>query len=84
MQTTQPPYFLWDYDLTDTQVREILHGTNETEKIWMMSRILESAAFGDVWNYVTLPEVREMFPKLKLKAPVQKAWDYALTIWSRL
>lgn len=83
MSTAQRPYFLWDYDLTDKQVREILHGENETEKIWIMSRILESASFQDVWDYVTLAQVREMFPKLKLKTPVKKAWDYALSIWSR-
>lgn len=77
------PYFLWDYDLTDADVRKILHGDNETEKIWMMSRILESAAFNDVWKYLSLHEVREMFPKLKLKLPIRKAWDYALTIWSQ-
>ena len=53
------------------------------EKIWIMSRILESAAPGDVWKYVTLRDVREMFPKLKLKTPVRKAWDHALTVWSR-
>lgn len=76
------PYFLWDYDLTDQQVREILHGENETEKIWMMSRILESASFDDVWTYMSLHEVREMFPKLKLKLPIRNAWTYALAIWS--
>ncbi|OGG22130.1 hypothetical protein A3D03_02095 [Candidatus Gottesmanbacteria bacterium RIFCSPHIGHO2_02_FULL_40_13] len=77
------PYFLWDYDLTEEDVRKILRGENETEKIWMMSRILESASFDDVWKYVTLHEVRAMFPKLKLKRPIREAWSYALTVWSQ-
>lgn len=77
------PYFLWDYDLSEDDVRRILRGDNETEKIWMMSRILESAAFDDVWNYVTLKEVREMFPKLRLKKPVRNAWNHALSVWSK-
>ncbi len=76
------PYFLWDYDLTEDQVRAILHGKNETEKIWLMSRILESARLEDVWKYVTLKEVKNVFPKLRLKVPVREAWEYALKIWT--
>ncbi len=76
------PYWLWDYDLTEDQVRGILSGKNETEKSWMMSRILESARYDDIWNYVTLAQVREMFPKLGLKPPIRRAWERALYVWS--
>jgi len=65
------PYFLWDYDLTDEEVRNILRSGNETEKVWLMSRLLESAKYEDVWSYLTLQEVRTMFPKLKLKPAVR-------------
>jgi hypothetical protein len=44
--TTQPAkrlYFLWDYDLGRDSVRRILRGDNETERLWMMARIIESA-----------------------------------------
>lgn len=36
---TKRPYFLWDYDLSEDDVRRILTGDNETEKIWMLSRL---------------------------------------------
>lgn len=75
------PYFLWDYNLTDQDVRRILHGENEVEKIWIMSRILESARFEDVWKYVTLEDVRKMMPQLRLKPPIRRAWEHALSIW---
>lgn len=81
MKNKNRPYFLWDYDLTDSDVHRILHGKNETEKIWMMSRILESAKLEDVWKYVSLSEIVEMFHKLRLKPPIYQAWDYALKIW---
>lgn len=84
MSSTKRPYFLWDYDLTEDDVRRILAGDNETEKIWMMSRILESATFEDVWRYVTLQDVKEMFPKLKLKPPIHRTWEYALHTWGVL
>lgn len=80
MKNTRP-YFLWDYDLSDADVRRILAGDNETEKIWILSRILESARFEDVWHYVSLAQVQEWFPKLKLKKPIREAWAHALSVW---
>ncbi len=76
------PYFLWDYDLTEADVRRILRGQNETEKLWMMGRVLESATYDDVWKYLTIDEVRGLFPKLKLKKPIRDAWQRALYAWN--
>ncbi|MEK7164045.1 MAG: hypothetical protein AAB768_02800 [Patescibacteria group bacterium] len=46
--TKNRPYFLWDYNLSEDNVREILSGSNQTDKVWMLSRILESAKFDDI------------------------------------
>jgi hypothetical protein len=75
------PYFLWDYDLTEDQVKSILASGNDTENIWLRSRILESAHFNDVWKYMSLSELRKWYPKLKLKKPIKRAWDLALRVW---
>jgi len=75
------PYFLWDYDLTENDVRRILAGNNETEKIWMMSRILDHAAYRDVWNYLRVSDIVSLFPKLRMRKPNQEAWKLALTTW---
>lgn len=45
----QKPYFLWDYDLSEADVRTILRNGESHEKAWLVSRILESAAYEDVW-----------------------------------
>lgn len=76
------PYFIWDYDLTDKDITKILRGDNEMEKIWVFSRILESARFDDIWKYVSLRQVKEIFPKLRLKPPVKEAWQRALYVWN--
>lgn len=81
LKTTRP-YFLWDYALTEKEVRDILQGENETEKIWLISRILESARYEDVWQYLTLQEIQGIFSKLKLKPPVRRVWAYALDVWN--
>lgn len=75
------PYFLWDYDLTEDDVRRILAGENEQEKIWMMSRILDHAAFADVWKYVKLSDIVSLFSKLRMRKPNTEAWRLALTTW---
>jgi hypothetical protein len=75
------PYFLWDYDLTEDQIRKILHGKNIVDRQWMMARILSSAHFNDVWKYLTLKEVAAEFPYLRMRSQVKEAWQRALNIW---
>lgn len=81
MSGTTRPYFLWDYDLTEEEVQALLRSGDETTRIWLASRILESARYADVWRYLTLTEVRALFPYLKLKPVVREAWAYALQVW---
>lgn len=81
MNSAKRPYFLWDYDLTDDDVRRILAGDNETEKIWMMSRILTHAHFNDVWKYVRVKDVADWFPKLRMHPRLKETWKTALTVW---
>lgn len=78
------PYFFWDYDLSEAEIRKILHSGEEAEKLWLVARILESARYEDVWKYLTLAEVRAMFPHLKLKPQVRGAWAYALQVWGEV
>ena len=79
--TKNRPYFLWDYDLSEDDVRRILREGSHVDKNWMLSRVLESAKYEDVWKYTTLSEVRNMMPILKIKKPIRQAWERALAIW---
>jgi len=81
MSSKNRPYFLWDYDLTENDVRRILHGKNETEKFWLMGRILTSAHFNDVWKYLTVKDVVKYFSKLRVRPQVRKMWQSALQVW---
>ena len=72
---------MWDYDLTEDQVRAILSGTNNFDRQWLLARILESAKYEDVWKYVNLAQLRQAYPTLKLKKPIKRAWDLALRTW---
>ena len=79
---TNTPYFLWDYDLTEADVVKILNSDKIQEKTWITTRILESAKYEDIWRFLSLDEVKKIYPSLKLKKPVKDAWDYALSVWN--
>ena len=81
MGALQTPYFIWDYDLTDADVRAILRGNDEGQKAWMIARLLESARYEDVWKYISLAELRAIFSQLQLKPQVRAAWQFALAVW---
>lgn len=75
------PYFLWDYDLSEEDVRKILRTGGEMDKQWLISRILSSAKFEDVWKYITIKDLVSYFAKLKMRPQVKLAWKRALNVW---
>lgn len=80
---SQRPYFLWDYDITEEEVREIIRGGNEVEKAWVITRILEYARWEDIWRYLTVDDIRNNFERLRFRWPqVRDLWAYALKVWS--
>jgi hypothetical protein len=48
MSIQQRPYFIWDYNLSEQDVRAILRGKDEGQKAWLVARLLESARFDDI------------------------------------
>lgn len=81
MSNTNRPYFLWDYDLTEDQVRAILRGPNDFDRRWLLARILEHAKFEDAWKYTSLKQVISEFPHLKMRPFIKSAWQNALQAW---
>jgi len=78
------PYFFWDCDITEEDIRRILRGDNEVEKAWVITRILEYARWEDIWRYLTLDDIRENFERLRFRWPQDRElWAYALERWSR-
>jgi hypothetical protein len=82
MSTPSTPYFLWDYALTEADVRAILRGDDEQRKAWLVARLLEAARFQDIWQYISLSELRAIFQKLQLRPQVRAVWEFALSVWA--
>lgn len=75
------PYFLWDYDLSENQIRRILRGSNEVERLWLITRIIMHAKFEDIWQYLTLEDIVRVFSKLRLPLKSKQSWQRALNVW---
>ncbi|MDH7487400.1 MAG: hypothetical protein QHJ81_14145 [Anaerolineae bacterium] len=81
-KSAKRPYFFWDYDITEEEIRRILRGDNEVGKAWVITRILEYARWEDIWRYLTLDDIRKNFQQLGLKPYFRDLWSYALEVWS--
>lgn len=77
------PYFIWDYDLSDVDLHQILSGEDEQPKIWVVTRLLESARNEDIWKYSSLEEVQAIFPGLPMKPQIRAVWEFAMPIWGQ-
>lgn len=73
----------WDYNMTDAKMRRMLKTGTDWEKHWVASRILERAPFDQVWHFLTLKQVQEMFPKLWVRPQLKKTWAMALNAWEK-
>lgn len=80
---TRPP-FLWDYDLSEREVREILSrpGLSDTKR-FLMERILTECRFEEVFKYLTRDELTRQFQRLSLPEDRKRHWGYALARWSK-
>ncbi len=79
------PYFIWDYDLTEEDLRRILAGHDRDEKAWVISRLLNSASWDDIWSYITPDDVRGHWELLRFRnADLREAWEHALEVWSKV
>lgn len=74
--------FLWDYDITETEAREILGTPGLTpQKKWLMERILCQSKFDEILDYLNVEEIKRAIPHLKLAPKIQNQWAYALKRW---
>ncbi len=77
----EKPYFLWDYPQSTVKIKKILSSSDKTAKKWIVARILEHAHFRDVFKFLTIEQVTDVFSKLKLRPKNRLYWQRALNAW---
>ncbi len=60
------PYFLWDCDLTLTELEERLRDPDPTVQAYFVAKLMRQAKPDDVFRFVTLVKVRTLWPTLVL------------------
>lgn len=79
------PYFIWNVDLSDDEVRAILAGQKgELEKVQMIAHIMQNARFEDIWKYLKVADIVGNWPLVKrMLWPKESGelWAWALQVW---
>ena len=80
----QRPYFIWNADLTEQDVRRILAGDDEYERERMIGHIVRNARFDDIWKYITIQDIVDNWRIVRgfLWPPsLRELWTWALRVW---
>lgn len=77
------PRFLWDYDLSEEEIREILAqpGLSDTKR-FVMERILSEGRFEEVFEYLTTDELARHLDRLSIPPSKKRHWKFALARWN--
>ena len=78
--TEAPLYFFPDQNVTESELKAILGGSDESRRAWVISHLLRYAQWDDIWLYVSRDEVREIFSELDLPENLVTAWGRMLKI----
>lgn len=76
------PYFMWDYGYTIREIKEILCGDDEQEKLQMMGKILRDARYADVWKFFSLREFLKYRERLvPFTGRMRGFWQFMYDKW---
>jgi hypothetical protein len=79
------PYFIWNVDLSEEDVRAILAGERgELEQAQMMAHIMQNARFADIWLYVRPMDIVAHWPlvhRMLWPQESKELWVWALRMW---
>ena len=76
-------WFLWDYDLTEAQVQELLTHAPFEERKWLLGRMLERLGPEELVRYVSLKDVSQALPHLRLDEKIKRHWQEAIALWTQ-
>jgi len=78
------PYFLWDVGVTEEELRQRLRLDDPDIRAQWQGRIMREARFEEVWDYLTLAEVLQDWPRIVRHLGRSRAfWEFLLDGWKR-
>ena len=81
-QGDRRPYFLWDEDITIDELKQILRGGPEAERLRLLGKMLREARDIDVWRFVTPQEVARSLGHVARRLGRRRAfWEFLIEGW---
>jgi hypothetical protein len=77
------PWFLWDYEMTEAQVQELLTHAPFEQRKWLLGRVLERLGPAEMVRYVSLDMLRRALPHLRLDEKIKRHWEEAIAVWTQ-
>jgi hypothetical protein len=76
------PDFLWDEPLSRDDLKKVLAGEDEKERLYYAAKILREARFEEVWEYLSPAFVVSHWEKLRARLGRKKGfWEFLYTTW---
>jgi hypothetical protein len=73
------PYFLWDVDMTLQHFEERLRAGDRTTRACLVAKLMRQAKPDDVFTFVTLDQIRDLWPYLQRDLGLTRAfWEWLL------
>jgi len=80
------PYFMWDYRYTVGQIKEMLATGDESQRVWLIAKIMRDARYQDVWKFISLQDFlkyRERLMRGRLGWH-KDFWQFMYSQWVKL
>jgi hypothetical protein len=76
------PYFLWDVDVSDAELRERLRTPDPDARAQWQACVLREARFDDVWAYLSLDDILQNWEHIRRHLGRQRGfWEFLLNGW---
>lgn len=79
------PHFLWDVEMTLVEFQRLLAEAETSTRAYLVGKLMRQAKPDDVFEFVTLDEVGELWPELQ-RYLGNKAdfWEWILGKWEEM
>ena len=79
---TGRPDFLWDERLSGDDLKKLLNGEDEEQRLYYAAKILREARFEEVWDYLSPAFLASHWEKLRGRLGRKKAfWEFFYSTW---
>lgn len=76
------PYFAWDVNVTEAELRDRLRCSDADARAQWQGWIMAEARYLDVWRFLSLDEILRDWPHIRLHLGRKRAfWEFLLDGW---